>query len=111
MSQTARRKFTREIKTAAVRMLESGHSVASVARLYEVDPGLLHRWRQEYRKNPAGAFPGMGRAMPMLGREADLERMVGRLTMEVDFLKKLLQRFESRVEDGAAPCTRRSKKK
>lgn len=112
MSQPGRRRFTREIKIAAVRMLESGHSAASVARAYEVDPGLLHRWRQEYRKNPVGAFPGMGRALPMLGREADLERMVGRLTMEVDFLKKLLQRFESRLPaDGVPPCTRRSKKK
>lgn len=112
-SQSERRRFTREIKMAAVRMLESGHSVASVARTYEVEPGLLHRWRQEYRNNPVGAFPGVGRAVPVLGREADLERMVGRLTMEVDFLKKLLQRFENRwqLENGVQPCTRRSKKK
>jgi transposase-like protein len=65
VSQSERRKFTREIKVAAVRMLESGHSAASVARAHEADPGLLHRWRQECRKNPVGAFPGMGRAVPI----------------------------------------------
>jgi transposase len=113
VSQFQRRRFTREFKIAAVRMLESGHAVASVARKCEVDPGLLHRWRQEYRKNPVSAFPGMGRAVPVLGGEADLERMVGRLTMEVDFLKKLLQRFEngSQEANGVSSCTRRSKKK
>jgi transposase-like protein len=94
-------------------MLEAGHSAASVARAYEVDPTLLHRWRKEYRNNPVGAFPGMGRVVLAQGQEADLERMVGRLTMEVDFLKKLLQRFENRFppDSGTKPYTRRSRKK
>jgi transposase len=108
-----RRIFSKEIKIAAVRLLDSGQSVASVARAYEVDPALLHRWRQEYRDNPVGAFPGMGRAALAVGREADLERMIGRLTMENDFSKKLLQRLELRdpLKNGGSRCTRPSKKK
>jgi transposase len=109
----SRRMFTREIKIAAVRLLEGGQSLASVARAYEVEPSVLSRWRQEYRKNPISAFPGVGRGVLLPGREADLERMIGRLTMENDFLKKLLQRFEDRSgeENGATRHTWRSKKK
>jgi len=40
----SRRQFTCELEVDAVLLLESGRTVASVARAYEVDPGLLHRW-------------------------------------------------------------------
>ena len=38
-----RRKFTKEFKQTAVRRLESGQSVAAVARALEVHPSDLHR--------------------------------------------------------------------
>lgn len=109
----SRRKFTRELKVDAVRLLESGRTVASVARAYEVDPALLHRWRQEYRRNPMGAFPGVGRQMADEHREAELECKIGRLAMENDFLKRLLERFEEdrRQENGGSRCTRKSRQK
>ena len=46
----SRRKFTREFKLAAVQRLETGASVAEVARAFEVDPNVLHRWRREFRQ-------------------------------------------------------------
>ena len=58
----SRRKFTREFKLAAIERLESGASVAEVARAFEVSPSLLHRWRQEFREAPGKAFPGAGQA-------------------------------------------------
>ena len=57
----SRRKFTREFKLAAVEQLERGASVAEVARVFEVNPGLLHRWRHEFRQGPGNAFPGEGK--------------------------------------------------
>jgi transposase len=45
----SRRKFTKELKLAAVQQLEAGSSAAEVARAFEVNPNLLHRWRKEYR--------------------------------------------------------------
>ena len=45
----SRRKFTKEIKLAAIQRLDSGASVAEVARAFEVNPNLLHRWRKEFR--------------------------------------------------------------
>ena len=40
-----RRTFTREMKIAAIRRLETGSTIAEVARAFEVDPNVLHRWR------------------------------------------------------------------
>jgi len=46
-------------------------------------------------------------------REAELERKVGQMTMEIDFLKKLLRTFEEEREadGGGVAYTRRSAKK
>ena len=46
----SRRQFTREFKLAALQRLETGASVAEVARAFEVNPNVLHRWRREFRQ-------------------------------------------------------------
>lgn len=109
----SRRMFTREFKLAAVKEVESGKSVGYVARRLEINPNMLHRWRQDLRKNPGTAFPGNGKRMLVEGREAELERKIGQLTMENDFLKKLVVAFEElqEADSGGKPSTRRSGKK
>ncbi len=67
----SRRKFTREFKLAAIERLESGASLATVARALEVSPSLLQRWRQEFRESPAAAGPGPGRTTGTEDRSAD----------------------------------------
>jgi len=90
----SRRKFTREMKLAAVRQLETGSSAAEVARAFEINPNLLHRWRNEFRHGPGNAFPGMGKRRWEEAQVAKLERKVGQQTLEIDFLKGCLQRIE-----------------
>jgi|SRR5271165_582237 len=90
----SRRKFTREMKLAAVRQLETGSSVAEVARAFEINPNLLHRWRKEFRHGPGNAFPGGGKRRWDEAKVAQLERKVGQQTLEIDFLKGCLQRIE-----------------
>ena len=108
-----RRVFTREFKLAAVKEVESGKPLGYVARQLEVNPNILHRWRREFREQPTKAFSGQGRRVLAESREAELERKIGQLTMENDFLKKLLRSFEEQqVEvNGGGPSTRRSGKK
>ena len=60
----SRRKFTKELKLAAVRRLETGASMAEVARACEVNPNVLHRWRREFRNGVDRAFPGLGKRKP-----------------------------------------------
>jgi len=54
-----RRKFTRELKMAAIQQLDGGSSAAEVARAFEINANLLHRWRKEFRHGPGNAFPGV----------------------------------------------------
>jgi len=90
----SRRKFTKEFKLAAVRRLESGASIAVVARACEVSPNVLHRWRREFRDGVDRAFPGLGNKKADESRVAELERKIGQQTLEIDFLKRALQRVE-----------------
>jgi len=109
-----RRKFTRDFKLAAIEQIESGKSLARVARELEVHENTLRRWKQEYQRHPSAAFPGLGNAKTP-PREAQLERKIGQMTLEIDFLKKALQAVEEQrlLENagGGTRFTRRSKKK
>ncbi len=91
-----------------------GRPLGEVARSIQVLPSVLGRWRNEYRNNPGEAFPGSGVvAESSVAREAELERKVGQLAMENDFLKKTLARLSRELRSGGAGggrwSTRRSK--
>src|ERR1700681_1633454 len=90
----SRRKFTKEMKLAAVQQLETGSSAAEVARAFEVNANLLHRWRKEFRHGPRNAFPGGGKRRWDETKVAQLARKVGQQALEIDFLKGCLQRLE-----------------
>src|ERR1700686_1074665 len=90
----SRRRFTREFKITAVRRLGQGESVAVLSRALEVNPSVLHRWREEFRHEPGKAFPGSGRRGGEPDRVAQLERKVGQQALGIDFLKGCLQSME-----------------
>ena len=69
----SRKKFTKEFKQTAVRRLNSGQSVAEVARALEVHPSDLHRWRRELQEHGERAFSGLGQKRAEESRVAELE--------------------------------------
>ena len=81
----SRRTFTREIKLAAIQRLETGSTIAEVARAFEVNPNVLHRWRREFRHGPGNAFPGWGKRRWDDTQQAKLERKIGQQTVEIIF--------------------------
>lgn len=105
------RKFTREFKLEAMRQLASGKSFAKLARELELHENVLRRWQREYEKQPGRAFPGKGQGTLRLDREAELERKIGQMTLENDFLKKALQRLEERRLLGNGAGSKRSTKR
>ena len=111
----SRRQFTKEFKLAALQRLEMGASIAEVARAFEVNPHVLHRWRREFRQGPGNVFPGLGKRRWEEGRVAQLERKIGQQTLEIDFLKGCLQRIEAQRQlqalTGKPLSTNRSKPK
>jgi transposase len=115
----ARRVYSGELKIAAMREIDTGRTISEVARQLELSPKLLERWRGEWRARGELAFPGTGRrgaspAWTELQRIAELERKIGQLTMENDFLKKALQHFRdyhpASVVNGEAACLKKSGK-
>jgi transposase len=112
--------YSRDLKVAAMRALDAGSLVGEIARKYQLSPKLLERWRGEWRAKGELAFPGLGRRgvdLPALDdarRVAELERKIGQLTMENDFLKKALRHFKDchppAVVNGAAACLKKSSK-
>ncbi len=112
--------YSRDLKVATMRALDGGSSTGEIARKYQLSPKLLERWRGEWRARGELAFPGMGRRgtdLPALDdarRIAELERKIGQLTMENDFLKKALQHFKDHhppvVVSGADACLKKSSK-
>ena len=111
----SRRQFTKEFKLAALQRLEMGASVAEVARAFEVNPNVLHRWRREFRQGPGNVFPGLGKRRWEEGRVGPLERKIGQQVLEIDFLKGCLQRIEEQRKlqawAGKPPSIRRSRAK
>jgi len=111
----SRRRFTKEFKLAALQRLEMGASIAEVARAFEVNPNVVHRWRREFRQGPGNVFLGPGKRRWDEGRVAQLERKIGQQALEIDFLKGCLQRIEEQrmlqAVTGNPRSTGRSKKK
>jgi transposase len=103
-----------------MRALDAGAATGEIARKYQLSPKLLERWRGEWRAKGELAFPGLGRRsadLPALDdarRIAELERKIGQLTMENDFLKRALQHFKVHhppaVVSGADACLKKSGK-
>jgi transposase len=90
----SRRKFTKEFKIAALRQVDAGVSIAAVARSCEINPNLLHRWRRDFQQSPEQAFSGLGQRKTDENRVSELERKIGQQALEIDFLKRCLQRIE-----------------
>ena len=90
----ARRKFTREFKLEAVKLVrERGVTVAQAARDLGVHGTVLRRWVQEYAADSKQAFPGQGQMKPDQVEIERLRREGTKLKAERDILKKATAYF------------------
>jgi len=90
-----RRTYTREFKLKVLGEIDAGKSQAQAAREYQLSETAIYKWRQQLNRYKDKAFAGQGKAFTDEARVNELERMVGRLTMENDFLKKLLAKLDN----------------
>jgi transposase-like protein len=85
-----RRKFAPEFKAQVVLELVSGaKSVAEVCREHQLASQVVSTWREEFLRRAPEIFTKEQRQSPEQQRIADLERLVGRLTMELEVAKKV----------------------
>lgn len=91
MARKSRRKFSAEFKLDTVlEGLRGVKSIAQLCRERDITESLYHRWKALFQERAVAIFEDRRSAVED-GRErqiAELERMVGRLTMEVEVLKK-----------------------
>ena len=84
-----RRKFTREFKLEAVKLIQArGVTVAQAVRDLGVHGTVLRRWVQECAADAPQAFPGQGQMKPEQAELARLRREVIKLKAARDILKK-----------------------
>jgi len=89
-----RRRFSREFKLEAVRLVdERGVAVAQAARDLDVHENVLRKWVKELAMDPQHAFPGQGQLKPEQAEIERLKKEVAKLKMERDILKKAAAYF------------------
>jgi len=84
------RRFSLEFKRQVVEELLSGQSsTAQLCRRHNIGSSLLYHWKKQYSRGKFENEPTEDAALK--DRVAQLERLVGKLTLENEFLKKGLQ--------------------
>jgi transposase len=80
-----RRRFTREFKVEAVKLVrERGVAVRQAARDLNVHENVLRKWVKEFGADPQQAFPGHGQMKPEQLEIERLRREVQKLKAERD---------------------------
>ena len=84
-----RRKFTAEFKSQVVLQVVSGErTVAEVCREHELTAQMVSDWKAQFLAGAAQGFEQGKAASEEQARIAELEQMVGKLTMQVEIAKK-----------------------
>jgi transposase-like protein len=83
-----RRKFTREFKLEAVRLIKDrGVSYVQASQDLNVHPSQLRDWVKKFSEDAQHAFPGHGQMKPEQLEIVRLKREVAKLKAERDILK------------------------
>ena len=96
------RSFSIEFKRQVVQELLSGESrPAQLCRRYNISSSLLYYWKRQYSRGKFNNEPTEEAALK--DRVEKLERLVGKLTLENEFLKKGLQSSLSQPRRNGKP--------
>jgi transposase-like protein len=91
--KTTRRKFTSKFKTKVVlEALKERETIHQIAARYEIHPTQINTWKRHFLDSAEGVFEGnVKRAAKSAEEDQEkLYKKIGKLQMEVDFLKKSL---------------------
>jgi transposase len=86
---TNRRQYTAEFKAKVVLEVLSGQKTPSeICRVHKLNPNVLARWRKEFVQQAPSLFEQNAHKSQEQERIAELERLVGQLTMKLEIAKK-----------------------
>ena len=91
-----RRNFTPQFKARVVlEILTNLRTMAQVCREYDLKEQVVARWKAEFLERAPTLFASDRQRDQDQARVAELERLVGRLTMELEIAKKASQLLDS----------------
>jgi transposase len=86
-----RRNFSAEFKAKVVLEIISGSkSAAEVCREYNLKPDLVSHWKNQFMAKAAQVFENDKQVDPQQARMEELERLAGKLSLELEVAKKAL---------------------
>jgi transposase len=98
---TTHRSFTPEFKAQVVLEVLTGvRSASEACQHYQLKPDLVSRWKAQFLDKAATVFAGEAPNDPAVARVAELERLVGRLTLELEVSKKASSILQSHLHKG-----------
>ena len=85
------RRFTQDFKRSIIeQLLSETVGPAELCRRHSISSGLLYTWKRQYAAGKLNAEPS--REAELAARVQELERLLGKVTLENEFLKKAVQR-------------------
>ena len=70
-------------------ILSGAKTTAEICREHELSAQLVNHWKAEFIENAPKLFQAETRTSPEQARIAELERLVGRLTLQLEIAKKV----------------------
>jgi transposase len=84
-----RRQYSAEFKAKLVLQLVSGEKTSSdLCRAHKLNPNVLSRWRKEFLEQAPSIFERGEVGTEQEQKIAELERLVGQLTIQLEIAKK-----------------------
>ena len=94
-----RRNFTAKFKAQVVLSILTGEKTpGEICREHSLHHNVVTRWKSEFIESAASIFEQDGDLTEQENRIAELERMIGRLTMENEVLKKASNLLNSEMK-------------
>ncbi len=89
-----RKKYSRSLKfKVALEALKENKTIAEICKEYSVPTSVIHKWKNQLKGNGGNAFneskDNKDKVIEL--EKAKLYEEIGRLKIEVDFLKKIVE--------------------
>ena len=98
------RRFTQDFKRSLIeQLLSETSSPAELCRRYSISSGQLYTWKRQYVEGKLDPEPS--RETELAARVRELEYLLGKLTLENEFLRKAVRHSLKQVErrDASLP--------
>jgi transposase len=106
-----RRRFTPDFKKSLVeQLLSETAGPAELCRRYNISSGQLYTWKRQYADGKLDPEPS--REAELEARVRELERLLGKVTLENEFLKKAVRNSlkQTQKKESSLPITAPSSK-